>query len=61
MDGGSLLMAVAAVGVGVVVGVITVAAVWFARGWRFRLLRYRARSLLRRAVRGLQHGAFRSP
>jgi len=53
MDGGPLVVAVLAAGAGLGVAVLVVAAVWFVRGWRFRLLRYR----VRRFVRGRRYGA----
>ncbi|MBC7339221.1 MAG: hypothetical protein H5U04_05100 [Firmicutes bacterium] len=52
MDAGSLMAAVLGVGAGVAMAVLAVATVWFVRGWRFRILRYRLRRLIRRARPG---------
>lgn len=43
MDGASLEVALVGVAAGLAVGLVIVAVAWFARGWRFRLLKYRAR------------------
>ncbi|MEW6400078.1 MAG: hypothetical protein AB1503_13110, partial [Bacillota bacterium] len=48
MDAGSLVVAVLGVGAGLATAVLAVATVWFVRGWRFRILRYRLRRLMRR-------------
>lgn len=52
MDAGSLVVAVLGVGAGVAMAVVAVATVWFLRGWRFRLLRYRLSRFIRRARPG---------
>ncbi len=43
MDGASLEVGLAGVAAGVAVALIVVASASFARGWRFRLWKYRAR------------------
>jgi hypothetical protein len=48
MDAGSLMVAVLGVGAGLAMAVLAVATVWFVRGWRFRVLRYRWRRFMRR-------------
>ncbi len=52
MDAGSLMVVVLGVGAGLAAAVLAVAALWFLRGWRFRIFRYRLRRLVRRQRQG---------